>query len=98
MHLLQSAFINNWLTVNFNIVFFSETHLTKGQTFEINNFIAVHNPYSTVDDVKPRGGISCFMKMEFLKHVKRSDISIPDNIIVTFKNGDFKAWMTNYVL
>ena len=88
MHLLRSDFINDWLTVNFDIIFISETHLTKGQIFELKNFGAVHNPYSTVDDIKPRGGISCFIKTNFSKHVKRSDISVPENIIVTFKNGD----------
>ena len=88
MHLLRSDFINNWLAVNFDVVFISETHLTKGQLYELKNFAAVHNPYSTVDDVKPRGGISCFIQVNFLKHVKRTDITVSENIIVNLKNGD----------
>ena len=88
MHLLRSDFITNWLTVNFDIVFITETHLTKGQPYELKNFAAVHNPYSTVDDIKPRGGISCFIQINFLKYVKRTDISVSENIIVNLKNGD----------
>ena len=88
MHLLRSDFINTWLLANFDIVFISETHLTKGQLYELKNFAAVHNPYSTVDDVKPRGGISCFIQVNFLKYVKRTDITVSENIIVNLKNGD----------
>ena len=60
--LLRSDFINNWLISNCDILFLSETHFTKGQQFDIENFYAKHNPFSTVDDKYPRGGISCFVK------------------------------------
>ena len=88
MHLLNSKFIQNWLRVNFDIIFISETHLTKGQVFEIDGFSARHNAYSTVDDVKTRGGVSCFVVPNYLRHIMSFDMDIPDNIVLTFKNGD----------
>ena len=88
IHLLRSAFIVNWLVTNFDIVFISETHLTKGQKFEIKDFSAVHNPYSSVDDLKARGGVSCFIKITHMKHIAYVDTSVSENVIVRFKNGD----------
>ena len=88
IHLLRSKFIQNWLHGNFDIVFVSETHLTKNQLFDLNDFAAYHNPYSTVDDAKPRGGVSCFVLPDYLRYIKCVDISSPDHIVVRFKNGD----------
>ena len=47
-----------------------------------------HNSFSSVEDVKPRGGISFFIKPTHLVHVKEVNVSIPENISVHFKNGD----------
>ena len=88
MHLLHSAFIQNWFHDNFDIIFISETHLTKGQIFEIPDFIARHNAFSTVDDVKARGGVSCFISPMCLHYVKDIAIDIPDHISINFKNGN----------
>ena len=41
-----------------------------------------------VNEGKPRGGVSCFVVPGYLRHIKYIDTKIPDNIIVTFKNGD----------
>ena len=88
MHLLHSAYIQNWFHENFDIIFISETHLTKGQIFEIPDFVARHNAFSTVDDVKARGGVSCFIAREYLCLVKSIMTDIPENIVINFKNGD----------
>ena len=66
----------------------SETHLTKGQPFEIKDFTEKHNSFSTVDAEKARGGISCCVKPSYLKHIFRINTDIPENIILYFKNGD----------
>ena len=87
-HLLQCIFIHNWLRSNFEIVFITETHLKKSQPFELKDFIVRHNSYSTIEDLKPRGGIFCFVKPSYLKYVTSVKTDIPDNIIVNFKNGD----------
>ena len=73
---------------NFDIIFITETHLTKGQIFDLNDFVSRHNSYSTVDDVKPRGGISCFVKPTFLKYIKNILVDIPGHIVINFKSGD----------
>ena len=78
-HLLRSDFIVNWMIKNFDIVFISETHLTKGQKFEIKDFKAVHNPYSSVDDLKARGGVSCFIEVSYMKHIACVDTSVSEN-------------------
>ena len=38
--------------------------------------------------MKPRGGISCFIQVNFLKYFRRTDISVSENIIVSLENGD----------
>ena len=88
MILLKSKFIQNFLQTNFDIVFISETHLTKGRSFEIEKFVDYHNSYSTVNDVKARGGVSCFISPSYLKHISSVSIEIPENIVINFKNGD----------
>ena len=88
MQLLHSKFIQNWFRLNFDIIFISETHLTKGQIFEIPDFVVRHNPYSTVEDTKARGGVSCFVVPHYLCHIKEIVCDIPENIMINFKNGD----------
>ena len=88
MHLLHSKFIQNWLRVNFDIIFISETRLTKGQIFEIPEFVNCHNRFSTVDDTKARGGVSCFIIPRYLCKIKDIVCDIPENIMINFKNGD----------
>ena len=88
MQLLLSEFIQNWFRENFDIIFISETHLTKGQLFELPDFVARHNPYSTVDDAKARGGVSCFVTHDYLSQIKEIVCEIPENIVINFKNGD----------
>ena len=88
IHLLKSTFIYDWVKSKFDIVFITETHLTKEQPFEIKDFKAFHNSYSTVEAAKPRGGISCFIKPSYIVHVKDVKMDIPENIRIHFKNGD----------
>ena len=66
----------------------TETHLTKGQSFEIADYKSFHNPYSTVEDPKPRGGISCFIQPNYINYVTRVNTDISENVSVHFKNGD----------
>ena len=88
MHLLHCKFIQNWFRLNFDIIFISETHLTKGQYFEIPDFVARHNPYPTVDDAKSHGGVCCLIAPRYLCHIKVIVCDIPENIIINFKSGD----------
>ena len=86
--LLKSEFIHSWMHSNFDIIFVTETHLTKGQIFDLNDFVSRHISYSTVNDVKPRRGILCFIKPTFLKYIKNILVDIPGHIVINFKSGD----------
>ena len=88
IYLLKSSFINNWIKSNLDLLFVTEIHLTKGQKFDIEDFKVFHNSFSSVENVKPRGGISFFIKPTHLVHVKKVNVSVPENISVQFKNGD----------
>ena len=75
---LNTTYINNWLTKNFDICFISETHLTKGQKVNVTNFNCKHNSFSNVEDPKPRGGISVLVSSNHSKFIEKIDISQPD--------------------
>ena len=83
---------------NFDIIFITETHFTKGQKFDLNDFVSRHNAYSTVDDVKPRGGISCFLKPVLLKYINNIQLDIPGHVVIDFKNGNtiFGSYIAPY--
>ena len=53
--MLNSNDVNNWLFKNFDLCFVSETHLTKGQIFEVSRFRVIHNPDSLITDKKAHG-------------------------------------------
>ena len=53
---LISDFMINWLYINGDILFISETHLCKGQKFKLRNFVGFHSNFSEPGTKHPRGG------------------------------------------
>ena len=88
MFLIKSEKIQNWLEKNFDMVFLSETHLVKGEKFKLNSFNEYHNAFSTQDDRKARGGVSCFIKNHLMDFIDTVDKDLSDHIIVRFNNGN----------
>ena len=86
-YFLKSDIIHRWLKTNFNVIFISETHFTKGVKFMLEDFNEFHNPYSEHDDNHPRGGISCFIKNNLISMVSDVNKRIPGNIIVELVGG-----------
>ena len=58
-------------TSRFNIIFMSETHLTKGQKFELKSYKAHHHPFSDTDCRNPCGGVSAFIHNSIEEYAKR---------------------------
>ena len=83
---LNDENIVRWIE-QFNIIYLSETHFTKGQVFNISNYKAYHNPISDVNDGKPRWGVSCFISHELLQYVIEVDRSFDNHILVLLKGG-----------
>ena len=75
-----------WLNTNFDIIFISETHLTKGQSFKLLDYKEFHNSYS--DCTKPCGGLSCFIKNHLLQYVEEVEKVNEGNILIIFKGGN----------
>ena len=98
IRLLRSEIVYKWLHSNFDVIFITETHLTKGQIFELDAFNSYHNSYSTIDDTHPRGGISCFAKPSLLKYITDITTETPGLIVIKFKNGDivFGSYIAPY--
>ena len=69
MDFINTHYPYEWLKDNFDVLFISETHLTKGQQFRLDDYNDYHNSYSEYDAKKPRGGISCFIKHDFVQYV-----------------------------
>ena len=78
--------IVRWIT-QFDIIFLTETHFTKGQTFDLSNYKSYHNPISTVNDRKARWGISCFISNKTMQYVLNVDRTFDNHILVTLKEG-----------
>ena len=74
-------------TKQFNIIFMSETHLTKGQKFELFDYKAYHNPFSDVLCRQPCGGVSVFIHKSIQEFVEHVDKTHTNHIVVTFKGG-----------
>ena len=72
---------------NFDIVFITETHLTKGTRFSIPDFTPYHNPLSDHNDKKPHGGVSCFIKTSVLQFVKKVHTNTKEFIVVEMVGG-----------
>ena len=71
----------------FNIIFLTETHFTKGQIFDILGYKSYHNPFSDVTDRKSRWGISCFISNDLLQYVVNVDRTFENHVVVALKNG-----------
>ena len=82
----KDANIVSWIS-QFSIVFLLETHFTKGQIFELENYKSYHNSYSKVTDRKARWGISCFVSKEVLPNVLNVDCGFANHILVTMKGS-----------
>ena len=78
--------IARWIT-QFDIVFLTETHFTKGQTFDLPNYKSYHNAFSDVNDRKARWGISCFIANKAMPYVLNVDRTFDNHIMVTLKEG-----------
>lgn len=85
--LIKSAEVLGWLNKNCDICFVSETHMTKGENFDIENFKCINHPFSDVLGSKPRGGVMCMIKDDYMQYVTKINRDIPDNIVITFHGG-----------
>ena len=88
MNFIKTEYPLQWLKNNFDVLFISETHLTKGQQFHLDGFKDYHNSYSEYDAKKPRGGISCFIKHEFVHRVNEVQRDSEDNVTIIWKGGN----------
>ena len=85
--MIKSAEVSGWLYNNCDVCFVSETHMTKGQCFDIQNFECFNHPFSDVLGSKPRGGMMCMIKNNYMQYITKVDRNTPDNIILTFRGG-----------
>lgn len=83
---MKSDLVKNWLLLNVDICFVSETHLKPEQRFEVPPFVTINNPYNGKSK-KPRGGVSCFIQDNCLPFVKSVDKSTNDMICITLRGG-----------
>ena len=88
MNFRKTDYPYEWLNTNFDIIFISETHLTKGQSFKLLDYKEFHNSYSEYDCTKPRGGLSCFIKNHLLQYVEEVEKVNEGNISIIFKGGN----------
>ena len=85
--MIKSAEVSSWLYKNFDICFFSETHMTKEENFEVNNFKSIKHPFSDVLVKKPRGGLMCLVKFNLMQYITDVNRENPDHIVLTFHGG-----------
>ena len=85
-HFLNDPAIHEWV-INFNVIFISETHLTKGQKFVIDGYTPFHNSLSKPTDKKPRGGVSYFIHNEVMKFVNKVYLEYESHILILLKGG-----------
>ena len=78
--------IAQWIS-QFNLIFLSETHFTKGQKFDLPNYKSYHNSFSNPGDSKARWGISCFVSNSLMSQIINVDCSFENHIVVSFKEG-----------
>ena len=83
---LNDPTVHKWVS-NFNVMFISEAHLTKGQKFVIEGYIPFPNSFSKPTDRKPRGGLSCFIHNEVMKFVNEVYLEYDSHILVLLKGG-----------
>ena len=88
MDFINTQYPYEWLKKNFDVLFISETHLTKGQQYKLDDFKDYHNSYSEHDAKKPRGGISCFIKHEFVQYVEEVQRDDEDSVVVVWRGGN----------
>ena len=86
-YFIKSDSLYKWLKTNFNVIFITETHFTKGVKFTLQDYSGFHNPFSEPDDHHPRGGISCFIKNELMAMVKNVNKKVSGNLVVEFVGG-----------
>ena len=85
--MIKTEEVSNWLYKNCDICFLSETHMTMGQKFDVNNFKCVNHPFSDVFSKKPRGGLICMVKFEIVQYITKINCDTPDHIVVDFHGG-----------
>ena len=85
--MIKSEEDSSWLYKNIDVCFLSETHMTVGQKFNVNNFKCVNHPFSDVFSKKPRGGITCMIKLDIVQYITEINRDTPDHIVVDFHGG-----------
>ena len=91
---MDSTLVKNWLLLNTDICFLTETHLKPEQKFNVPPFITINNP-CTGHSKKPRGGVSCLIMPNYMEYVINVDKSLNDMIVLTLL-GDHKIF-SNYI-
>lgn len=87
INFISSDYPYEWVKNNSDIVFISETHLVKGQVFKLKDYKDFHNSFSEYSSVKPRGGVSCFVKHNLLQYIENVSRNEEGIITIFFKNG-----------
>ena len=85
---MTSDFILTWLHKNCDILFVTETHLCKGQKFKLEIFVEFHSCFTEAGAKHPRGGVSCFVTPEVLRHIEYVDRETPELIVIRFMRED----------
>ena len=84
---LKDDYFFSWLK-QFNLVFISETHFTKGQKFDLEGYKSYHNSFLDVNSCKPCSGVSVFIQYSIQDYVLNVDHSnYTNHVIVTLKGG-----------
>ena len=84
---LKDDYFFSWLK-EFNLIFISETHFTKGQKFDLDDYKSYHNCFSDVNSRKPCSGVSAFIHSSIQDYVCTVDDSNYSNhIVVDLKGG-----------
>ena len=65
----------------------SETHLTKGQKFELNGFKAYHHPFSDAHCRHPCGGVSAFIHNSIEAYIENVETIHANHIVLTMKGN-----------
>ena len=91
---MNSDLIRNWLLLNVDICFVTETHLLPEQKFSVHPFITINNPYLGKSK-KPRGGVSCLIRSTSVQYVSQVDKSQNDMICLTLQ-GNHRV-TSNYI-
>ena len=86
--MIKAPEVSGWLHKNFDLCFVIETHMTKGEKFDLEGFKCFNHPFSDVLASKPREGLMCLIKQEFMQYVMEVNRDNPDIIVVNLHGGN----------